>query len=98
MTKQAKIRTLTPKEIAEAGGMCAWDGCTATFEGELPTDWRWLLLYWQKSPDPVALIKTLVSGLSIDRHAALCPGHTQMLGSQLKDLMRRTTEPPEGSA
>jgi hypothetical protein len=56
--------------------ICAWDGCLASFTGDMPRGWQWLLVYWRKQPllpvTPDDLPKTM-------RITALCPEHARAL-------------------
>ncbi len=54
--------------------MCAWECCEETFGGDMPFDWRWLLMiYSAKHALP-------------QRHAALCGKHARELDSLLKTI------------
>src|SRR5262249_56613765 len=59
---------------------CAWDGCGATFAGDMPHDWAWLLFEF---PD-------MLHG------GALCPQHAVALERQLKKLRDRGFRCSEG--
>jgi hypothetical protein len=93
---KAEMRTMDPSELT--GRLCAWAECGARFEGEMPTDWRWLIMYWLPTADIRQLTKNLEAGRDIDRDACLCPEHARELDNQLKSLMREVTEPAAGSA
>ena len=95
MTAERKL--LTKKEVSEKGSMCAWDGCSATFEGLMPPDWRHLLVYWSPRPSDSTLVQVSNSGFC-DRDAVLCPEHWRELDGRLKDLARWMGEPTAGEA
>jgi hypothetical protein len=45
---------------------CAWAGCDATFEGNMPPGWQWLLAYWrdaQLCPKHAAALERLLKEL-----------------------------------
>jgi hypothetical protein len=74
-------------QLGIKGSMCAWKGCTArTPNPDLPPDWRWLLLYWKRTP---ALETTDIDEGTWDRDACLCPQHARELHRRLlKDIGR----------
>ena len=37
-------------QLARMGSLCAWDGCQAVFNGDMPDGWTYLTLYWSKRP------------------------------------------------
>jgi hypothetical protein len=76
---------------------CAWAGCEAHFKfGDgMPKGWTWLYVYW--SHEPKTNLLDIVSKDCL-RDAALCPAHTQLLDSQLKELGRTLSQPVAGSA
>jgi hypothetical protein len=84
--RKAKVSEVKAIPIADISGfMCAWDGCAATFTGDMPRGWIYLLTYW--SPRPELTFWTIPSH-DILRDAVLCPEHTRAPESQLKDLFR----------
>jgi len=73
-------------ETAVTGGsMCAWAGCAASFEGNAPEGWRWLLLYGRERPAPHV---GDIPGKTWDRDTVLCPEHAAALNALLKDSNR----------
>jgi hypothetical protein len=86
--KKVKLSELT-------GRMCAWDGCGASFKGDMPEGWTNLIMYWAPSPIPNVLDIPPADWL---RDAGLCPEHTRLLESQLKDLGRAVSGPAAGCA
>ena len=91
MTKRRNPTIATVKEIPAkdvVGSRCAWDGCGAYFEGLMPPDWRWMLLYWQPHPAAHDTVGKIAMSQFCDRDAALCPEHAQEIDDQLVDLMR----------
>ncbi len=74
---------LTHAELATFGSMCAWKGCTATFERDMPSDWNWVLAFW--SPGTVLNIAEIGPGHWL-RDCTLCGKHSRMLDSKLKRL------------
>jgi hypothetical protein len=75
--------------------ICAWDGCTESFKGEMPKGWNYLLTYW--APHPTLDILS-VPQRDMPRDGVLCPAHTRALESQLKDLGRELEQAPMGNA
>lgn len=61
---------------------CAWEGCTASFAGQIPDGWRWLLLH---GGDPVLRFDDIPL-MSIDQDTVLCPEHVTMLNRLLKHV------------
>jgi hypothetical protein len=59
---------------------CAWNGCTASFAGQIPDGWRWLLLH---GGDPVLRFDDIPLQ-SMDQDAVLCPMHVGKLNGLLK--------------
>jgi hypothetical protein len=86
---------MTSSEVAAAGCICAWDGCTAVFKGDMPHGWTWLLMYWSKRP---AMSVLYVPHRDVPRDAVLCPEHTVVLDGQLKYLGRELNFPAQGHA
>lgn len=80
------------------GGECAWDGCPETYEGSIPKDWRFLLVYWAEHPDPNTTLGDICRGKRSDRDGVLCPTHTRRLDALLKDIGRGLIRSPEGTA
>lgn len=76
--------TISAADLAKLQHRCAWKGCTATSPlDELPRDWRWLLVYWDRSegnPNPFR------GGVRLDRDAVLCPEHARQLDGLLEDI------------
>src|SRR5258705_4043368 len=54
--KVFETKTMTYAEFqawhANAGYLCAWDGCVENFKGEMPKGWTWLVAYRAKHPEP----------------------------------------------
>ena len=63
---------------------CAWEGCAATFNGDLPPDWRWLLAWHEPSKAPLMSVAEVCLMPSSKRDAVLCPEHTAALEVALK--------------
>jgi hypothetical protein len=79
---------------AGGGSICAWDGCTRTFTGDMPAGWVWLLAYWRRQP-------TVTIDLECKwlRDAVLCSEHAKALDALLKPLAREIIgSTPAGSA
>ncbi len=76
------------EDLQKAGSMCAWAGCGATFDGRMPDDWRWMLVYWWPYPAVNHTVARIATSNNCDRNCALCPEHALYLQSQLVDLMR----------
>jgi len=86
---------LRADQLDQLGCMCAWGGCRATFEDDMPHGWRWLLAYWAPKPQ---LIPCEVPQKHISRDAVLCPKHAAVLERLFKELPRRLGGPPAGKA
>ena len=86
------------KDLAARGTACAWAGCAASFRGQMPEDWRWMLVYWWPHPAGNHKLAKIAMSRSCDRDAALCPDHALYLESQLKPLMRVADMDPAGVA
>jgi hypothetical protein len=91
--KALEIKTMPLVEIS--GCMCAWDGCPATFRGDMPRGWINLLAYWSKRPE---LNFLTIPPQDVSRDGVLCPQHAGVFESQLKDRGRLVSMPPKGSA
>jgi len=70
-------------ELAQMGSMCAWEGCTVTFERDMPPDWNWLLAFW--APGSVLNIAEIGPGQWLC-DCCLCGKHSRMLDSKFKRL------------
>ena len=101
MPKKRKTKIIESKEIKlneMPGSMCAWDGCEATFDGMMPPEWRYLLLYWTPHPATDNTLLEIASGPTCDRDATLCSEHARELDGRLKDLSRWINDPVGGTA
>ena len=83
------------READISGSMCAWDGCAATFSGDMPKGWTNLLVYWSKRPE---LNFLTIPPQDMLRDAVLCPEHACALECHLKDLGRLVSISPKGVA
>jgi len=63
---------------------CAWQGCTAHYQGDMPTGWVSLTTYW--SPQPILDWKEMMRSAHVYRDAVLCPDHNRQLENLLKAL------------
>lgn len=61
---------------------CAWSGCTASFAGQIPDGWRWLLVH---GGDPVLRFDDIPL-MSIDQDTVLCPEHVDKLNRLMKHV------------
>jgi len=61
--------------------MCCWLGCEATYEGDQPVTWRYLLIFWSQRP-----IRAFadIPDSTWDRDGVLCPQHARELTAVLK--------------
>lgn len=77
------------------GHRCAWRGCRAAvpFMQELPTDWRWLMLWWAP-----AGVSPLDHRVRPDRDAVLCPLHADMLHNEVLEDIGQRLDQTKGSA
>jgi hypothetical protein len=75
---------------------CAWDGCTATFDGDkAPEGWAWLILYRSGRPHLNFLD---IPSKDVLRDAALCPTHARQLERRVKDSGGALSGPTVGSS
>lgn len=83
--RQMRMVELSAKEVErlveERGLQCAWNGCKEFYRGEMPPDWRCLLLFW--APGAVTSIKEISRYRKWDRDAVLCPKHADQLHNHL---------------
>jgi hypothetical protein len=62
---------------------CAWKGCEASFNGDLPYGWVWLLTYRGATPD---ITVGTVTQAAMHRDTVLCPHHKAALERLLKEI------------
>lgn len=86
---------MTKQEIRSMGGMCAWEDCDETYDGNMPNGWRRLLVFWSQG---IILDVREIPQDTWDRDGVLCPEHARELESQLKDLARWFGKPMSGNA
>src|SRR5262245_44981369 len=75
-----QVDQTTSRSFAAPSHGCAWSGCTASFAGQIPDGWRWLLIH---GGDPVLRFDDIPLA-SIDQDAVLCPEHVDNLNRSLK--------------
>ncbi len=85
-------------DLEKMGSMCAWAGCEATFDGRMPHDWRWMLVYWRAHPATNHKLGKVAMSKSCDRDVALCPEHALLLEGELKPIMRWPSAKTSGTA
>ncbi|HTO84284.1 MAG TPA: hypothetical protein VMQ73_18815 [Methylomirabilota bacterium] len=93
MAKVFKQKTVTFEEAQSMACICAWRGCTATFQGDMPLGWWTMLAFW--SAEPIADLRSVANW---KRDAVLCPEHARELDGQLKDIGQRLRRPSAGRA
>ena len=95
--RKAKVSELKMVKVSDlTGHMCAWDGCEATFKGDMPKGWTWMLQYWSKHPQGQFLD---IPQKDVEWDACLCPEHTRAFAAQLKDQGGQLVSmPPLGEA
>jgi hypothetical protein len=97
--KAAKVAEIKWGRLADITHVCGWKGCEATCDpdqnGDLPSGWSAMLL--TRSFRHVANLLDIPPGDCL-RDSTLCPEHTRLFDSQLKDLHRELTGPVAGSA
>jgi hypothetical protein len=91
--KVSEVRTIPLTAIS--GFLCAWEGCPAKFQGDMPRGWINLLAYWSKCPE-LNFLK--IPPQDVLRDGVLCPEHARALESHLKDLGRLGSMPSSGTA
>jgi hypothetical protein len=97
MTSVWKEHHVRADQLDQLGCMCGWGDCDATFNGDMPDGWRWLLAYWAPEPPQLTLLE--LSQEDIARDAVLCPQHAAAFERLLKELpARQLNEPSVGSA
>ena len=71
--------------IAELGGArCAWRDCSASFKGDLPAGWRWVISH--SLPTAELDLKTPAALDHLDLDIVLCPQHVQELQALLTPM------------
>jgi hypothetical protein len=100
-TKIMKLeqRTFSIEELRQMGTVCAHEDCEASFHGDMPEGWRWVISYWDRRPT----IRSWNRDEWVHRayrDVALCPEHARAFessfkGSAVRELLQR---PAEGSA
>jgi hypothetical protein len=90
MKKRPKARHAAPKiiylpvaQVEAMPLMCAWDGCTESYQGDQPPDWNCLLVFW--SPGPISNIAEINQNFW-PRDGVLCPKHSAALEKLLKPI------------
>ena len=94
-TKVGELKMMSVADVAAMPRHCACRGCKASYRGNMPKGWVYLITYWSPSPKPYVLD---VPQRDMPRDTQLCPEHHQQLESQLVDLNRELDGPPMGSA
>ena len=64
-----------------AENKCVWKGCEASFSGDMPYGWEWLMTYWWPTAD---IMLGTVKDACMHRDAVLCPHHSAALERLLK--------------
>jgi hypothetical protein len=90
-----ETKRLSVAELSAAWQLCAWNGCQAAFKGDMPRGWTNLLMFW--SPGPALNFFNVHPGDWL-RDTALCPQHTRLMNSQLKELGSGLSGPAAGNA
>ncbi len=96
--KILELKTVPLADLEEAGCLCAWAGCSASFFGPMPKGWRSMLVYWQAEPSVESTIADICLSGHCDRDATMCPEHAAELESLLKDLGQLEAMPVDGQA
>jgi hypothetical protein len=73
---------LSAAEVERLPSACAWEGCEAVFEGDMPKGWSWLITYWSSQPK---LHFGKIPPANVFRDTCLCPEHSFALNLRLKD-------------
>lgn len=79
--KKVKTTTMSVSEISGMGSMCCWDGCTKTFEKDMPPGWNWLVAFW--APGTIHGFAE-IGPKDWLADCALCPEHSQALVANFK--------------
>jgi hypothetical protein len=94
--RKAQVSEIKSIPLADINGyMCAWDGCAATFRGDMAGGWINLFAYWSPRAE---LTFWTIPPQHISRDAVLCPEHARALEAQLKDISRLGSMPAMGVA
>jgi len=80
VVKRRLLSAVELRKLGEMGSTCAWRDCCATFNGEMPPGWTWLITHWAPHPIPN------VMDMKTTRDAALCPPHAAALESALRSF------------
>jgi len=81
--KVSELKMISVADLVSASKLCAWDGCAATFKGDMPKGWTWIVQYWSKHPQVQFLD---IPPKDMEWDVCLCPEHTRALKDQLKDV------------
>jgi hypothetical protein len=49
--KVSEVRMKPVRELVAAGHRCAGVGCEASFDGDMPPGWKWVVYYWAPQPE-----------------------------------------------
>jgi hypothetical protein len=49
--KVSEVRMKPVRELVAAGHRCAGVGCEASFDGDMPPGWKWVVYYWAPKPE-----------------------------------------------
>jgi hypothetical protein len=70
-------KLISPTEFAAMPSLCAWAGCTASYEGrQLPSGW-YNLMIWSGPVDPNRTTGDIAMSKDCLRDHVLCPEHSQ---------------------
>lgn len=85
-------------DLANMTNLCISQGCNASFKGEMPAGWRWLIHYFARRPELHSWSpEDWVNKAYVD--ACLCPEHYRAMVAQFKDMSPAVvTEPSQGRA
>ena len=101
VAKIAKLerRTFSMEKLRQMGTVCAHEDCAASFRGDMPEGWRWVISYWDHTPTiPDWNRDEWVHRPYLD--VSLCPEHARAFESSFKGtaLQELLQHPAEGSA
>jgi hypothetical protein len=94
-----ELRTFPIEELRQMGTVCAHEDCAASFHGDMPEGWRWVISYF----DPIPTMPDWSRDEWVRRpylDVALCPEHGRQLESSYKGSAAREliSKPVAGAA
>ena len=76
-TKVFELKQVKAGELVKLPCRCPWRGCTASYQGDLPQGWAFLMMFYSKKP--LFNFRAIPQG-DFYRDTALCPEHVRARG------------------